>query len=120
MQGTAIVCREALDPEDSALGQARRLYESTQAAPERIPWAWIAQAVAGRSSWRPGYWAAHLLLATARSGEDEDGPVVGFVYGIHVPGYGGYSTYPGRCPGYRRHGAGSRPRQPLTPGGPVG
>jgi GNAT superfamily N-acetyltransferase len=108
MAGEEIGCWEALDPEATDIEQARQLYDATQPAAERIPWRWIAGAVAGRAAWRPGRWAAHLLLAGRRLGPGRTGPVVGFAYGIHLPDYGGYATYLGVDPGQRRQGVGSR------------
>jgi GNAT superfamily N-acetyltransferase len=112
--GDAITCWEALDPSDPALARARHLYETTQAAPERIPWAWIAGAVADRHAWRPGHWAPHLLLAAPRSAADDADSVVGFAYGIHVPDYGGYVSYLGVDPHRRRQGAGTRLLRLMT------
>jgi ribosomal protein S18 acetylase RimI-like enzyme len=103
----AIACWEALDPDDPAVEQARRLDEGTLEPAERIPWDWIAGAVAGRAGWRPGTWSAHLLLAAPRLGS-RTGPVIGFAYGIHVPEYGGYACYLGVDPHHRGRGAGTR------------
>jgi hypothetical protein len=93
--------REVLDADDPDLVQARLLYEATQAEAERIPWHWIERAVANRRGWRPGRWCAHLILA--------DGPrgPAGFVYGAHVPGYGGYVCYLGVDAPERGRGVGS-------------
>src|SRR4051812_16807026 len=106
-RGTAseFICWEALDPEDPALDRARHLYETTQDDDERIPWEWIAGAVAERARWRPGRWAPHLLLAAPRAGRRVP---VGFAYGIHLPGYGGYLTYLGVEPGQRSKGVATR------------
>jgi GNAT superfamily N-acetyltransferase len=103
-----ILCWEALDPQDPALERVRHLYETTQAASERIPWRWIEGAVAERTSWRPRHWAPHLLLAAPRSRKGNPEPVVGFAYGIHVPGYGGYATYLGVEAKHRGKGIGGR------------
>jgi hypothetical protein len=108
MSSPDVVCWEALDPADPALAAARRLYEQTQAADERIPWRWIAGAVAGRASWRPGGWSPHLLLAAERGPEGQTGPPCGFAYGAHVPGCGGYVCYLGVDVGQRRQGVGAR------------
>ncbi len=99
---------EALDPDDAAVEQARRLYETTQALDEQIPWKWIAAAVVARKSWRPGSWSPHLLLAAARAGKKSHRPVSGFAYAIHLPGYGGYLTYLGVDPRERGRGIGTR------------
>jgi hypothetical protein len=103
-----LLCWEALDPADPALGVARRLYETTQAADERIPWRWIAGAVAGRAQRRPGGWSPHLLLAAPRLPEGTEGPPCGFAYGAYIAGYAGYACYLGVEQGQRRRGAGAR------------
>jgi ribosomal protein S18 acetylase RimI-like enzyme len=108
MAEAEMVCWELLDPAAPALEQARQLYESTQAADERIPWDWIRQAVVGRPRWRPGQWAAHLLVAAPRLQQRAAGRVAGFAYGIHVPGYGGYASYLGVEPRARGRGTGTR------------
>jgi ribosomal protein S18 acetylase RimI-like enzyme len=105
--GREIVCWEALDPEHPSVEQARHLYETTLEPAERIPWDWIAGAVAGRAAWRPGAWSAHLLLAAEGVGS-RTGPAIGFAYGIHVPDYGGYACYLGVDPHHRGRGAGTR------------
>jgi ribosomal protein S18 acetylase RimI-like enzyme len=102
-----VVCWEALDPDDPAVDQARRLYEATMEPAERIPWDWIAGAVAGRAGWRPGTWSPHLLLAAPRL-RSRAGRVLGFAYCAHVPEYGGYACYLGVDPDQRGHGTGTR------------
>jgi GNAT superfamily N-acetyltransferase len=113
MSRSGIICWEALDPEDPALRQAHRLYEATQAPEERIPWEWIEAAVGQRRAWRPGEWSPHLLLAGSRRG-GAGGPVLGFAYGIHLPGYSGYVTYLGVAPSQRRQGIGTRLLRLMT------
>jgi len=103
-----VVCWELLDPEDTALEEARRLYEITLEPAERIPWAWIAQAVASRRQWRPGEWSPHLLLAAPRTSRGSFARPLGFAYGAHVPGYGGYACYLGVDAQHRGRGAGTR------------
>jgi hypothetical protein len=102
-----IICWEALDPDDASVRQAQRLYEQTQPPAERIPWAWIAGAVADRRTWRPGRWSAHLLVAAPRRPHGQV-TIVGFAYGIHLPSYGGYAAYLGVAEGQRRGGVGTR------------
>jgi GNAT superfamily N-acetyltransferase len=102
-----VVCWEALDPDDPAVDQARRVYEATLDPAERIPWDWVAGAVAGRAAWRPGTWSPHLLLAAPRL-RSRAGRVHGFAYGAHVPDYGGYACYLGVDPHHRGHGTGTR------------
>jgi hypothetical protein len=99
-----IVCWEALDPEDPAMEDAHRLYETTLDPAERIPWDWIVRAVAGRAKWRPGHWSPHLLMAGPRSRQGAVGKPLGFAYGAHVPEYGGYACYLGVDPRQRRRG----------------
>lgn len=100
-----IVCREILDGRDPALPAVRRLYESTQAADERIPWAYLERAAERRRQWRPGRWCPHLLLA-AESAEPE--VPRGFAYGAHVLGLGGYLCYLGVDGAARGRGIGTR------------
>ena len=114
MSERAVVCWELLGAESQAVEQARRLYEETQAPAERIPWRWIEGAVADRPQWRPGHWSAHLLGAALQNANGAVGPLAGFAYGIHVPGYGGYATYLGVAPRHRRHGIGTRLLRLLT------
>jgi GNAT superfamily N-acetyltransferase len=102
-----VVCWEALDRKGPELRQARRLYEALIEPAERIPWAWVEEAVARRRDWRPGDWGAHLLLA-APERSDGVGAVVGFAYGLHVPGYGGYACYLAVDPRHRGRGTGTR------------
>ncbi len=103
-----VVCWELLDPADPALDEARRLYETTLEPAERIPWAWVAQAVAARQAWRPGEWGPHLLLAGLRAGRAAAVRPVGFAYGAHVPDYGGYACYLGVDARHRGRGIGTR------------
>ncbi len=108
MDNRGIVCWEVRDPNDDALGEARRLYEATLDPAERIPWQWIAGAVAGRLRWRPGERCAHLILAADRSRRGTAGRPLGFVYGTHLPGYGGYACYLGVDARQRGRGAATR------------
>jgi ribosomal protein S18 acetylase RimI-like enzyme len=98
---------EALDADDAVLEQVRQLYEATQEPDEQIPWKWIAGATLARKRWRPGAWAPHLVLAGTRLGKRAQS-VLGFTYGVHLPGYGGYLSYIGVDPARRRGGAGRR------------
>ena len=109
MEPGAVVSWEALNPDYPRLEQARRQYESTLDPAERIPWRWIAHAVAARARWRPGGWSPHMILAAQRRRRG-DGPVVGFAYGAHIKDYGGYPCYLGVEPGQRRRG-----RHPPAP-----
>ncbi|HEY8503740.1 MAG TPA: GNAT family N-acetyltransferase [Gemmataceae bacterium] len=107
MNPERIVCWEALAPEDPVLLEARRLYETTQAPDEQIPWEWIGSAAAKRHSWRPGRWSPHLLLAAPLLNGDI-GPLAGFAYGAHIPGFGGYVCYLGVDPAARQRGVATR------------
>ncbi len=102
-----LVCWEILDASDALLADVRQLYESTQAPHERIPWDWLQRSVGRRAAWRPGQWCPHLLVAASRN-DGEIGPISGFAYGGHFPGYGGYVCYLGVQPLHRRRGIGAR------------
>ncbi len=104
----SVVCWELLDASDPLLADVRRLYESTLAPAERIPWEWLQRAVARRVAWRPGLYCPHLLVAAARAASGQLGPVNGFVYGGHVPVYGGYGCYLGVEEAARRRGVATR------------
>jgi GNAT superfamily N-acetyltransferase len=104
----SLTCWEALDPEDPVLERARHLYETTLPAEERIPWQWIEHAVAARRTWRPGHWSPHLLLAGPRQDHVKGEPAIGFAYGAHVPGFGGYACYLGVDARHRGRGTGTR------------
>ncbi|MGL4422481.1 MAG: GNAT family N-acetyltransferase [Gemmataceae bacterium] len=83
-----------------ALDSARRLYESTLDADERIPWQWIERSIAAGT--KPGAtWQKHLIVAVA---DDDPDHVVAYIYGAFLPGYGGYVCYLGVAPDYRRQG----------------
>jgi GNAT superfamily N-acetyltransferase len=103
-----LVCWELLDAADPALDAVRRLYESTQAPGERIPWEWLQRSAARRIAWRPGLYCPHLIAAALRDGSAQIGPVIGFAYGGHVPNFGGYICYLGVEPSVRRRGVGTR------------
>jgi len=102
-----LTCFELLDPCDSLLPEVQQLYERTQAPEERIPWEWLGRSVERRSQWRPGRWCPHLLVTVPRRDGDL-GPVTGFAYGGHIPGFGGYICYLGVDPEARKQGAGTR------------
>jgi len=102
MERSSITCWEALDPADPALQQARRLYETTLDAVERIPWVWIEPAGGKSRGRRRGGWRPYLLLAAENA--EPGRPVIGFAYGIHISNYGGYACYLGVDPRHRRRG----------------
>ncbi len=110
VRSRGVICWELLDPDDPALAEARRLYATTLEPAERIPWEWIAQAVVERPRWRPGEWSPHLLVAAERSRTLKP---MGFAYGAHVPGYGGYACYLGIDPAHRGSGTATRLLQLL-------
>ena len=113
MRRPEVVCWEILNPEEAALAEAHRLYETTLEPAERIPWAWIAEAVASRPHWRPGEWSSHLLVAAHRRTRGACATALGFAYGAHVPNYGGYICYLGVDAQQRGRGAGTRLLQLL-------
>jgi hypothetical protein len=100
-----VVCWEVQGGDDALLDGVRRLYETTLDAEERIPWEWVVGAVADRRDWRPGRWSRHLLVAGPRRQRAPARPL-GFAYGLHLPGYGGYACYLGVDPKERRRGMG--------------
>ena len=105
MTSEGMICREAMDVADPQFAAAERLYKQTQHPDEAIPWGWIARSVKGRSSWRPGTWGKHLVLASPADREHSD-DLAGFAYGAHLPGYGGYICYVGVDERFRRQGVG--------------
>lgn len=107
MTSEGMICREALDVADPLMTAAERLYKQTQHPDEAIPWGWITRSVKGRSSWRPGTWGKHLVLASLADRE-QSSDLAGFAYGAHLPGYGGYICYVGVDERYRRQGVGKK------------
>jgi GNAT superfamily N-acetyltransferase len=103
-----VICWEALQPRGKALRQARRIYESCLPEEERIPWRWIKEGLARERVWPEDRWSCHLLLAGLRRPGEEKRRVIGFAYGAHVPGFGGYGGYLGVDPRYRGRGVGTR------------
>jgi GNAT superfamily N-acetyltransferase len=99
---------EAFDPDDKALWEARRLYKEGLPPEERIPWRWIRHQIEGRVRAREGEWKSHLLLARLNRPKGLIDPVVGFTYGAHVPGFGGYMGYIAVSKAHRGHGIGGR------------
>lgn len=95
-----IIYRDLTDPADPALGPARALYEATLDEDERIPWEWLARTPQRRSDWKPGQRRPHLVVAEGEG-------VVGFGYGVFLPGYGGYVCYLGVDPAARGRGVGT-------------
>src|SRR5262245_60896848 len=111
MASAEVICWEVAGPAAADLARARRLYEATQPADERIPWEWVERAVTRRWAWRPGRWSPRLFLAGRR------GPgraALGFVYGLHLPDYGGYMSYVGVLPAQRGRGVAARLVEALT------
>lgn len=103
-----IFCFEAFDVCDPLVRAAERLYEQTQHPEERIPWGWIARSVKGRVGWRPGAWGKHLLVAMPEERAADPKALAGFLYGAHLPGFGGYVCYVGVAETVRRRGVGTR------------
>ena len=108
LRSDRIFCLEAFDVDDPLVRAAERLYTSTQHPAERIPWGWIARSLKGRAARRPGAAGSHLLTALPEEHAQDATRLAGFAYGSHVPGYGGYLSYLGVAPGYRRRGVGTR------------
>ena len=103
-----LICWEIFDVSDPRLAEVKKLYELTQAPDERIPWEWLERSVERRRSWQPGRWCPHLLVSASRVDGAEPGPANGFLYGGHIPDYGGYVCYMGVDPKARKQGAGTR------------
>ena len=93
-----VVCREITKSADPILPHIQALYDSTQHADERVPWAWVSGSLNNRS--KPGGPTRHLMLAEA------GGQLAGFVMGVYLPGYGGYVSYLGVDPTHRGRGIG--------------
>jgi hypothetical protein len=100
-------CFELLNTSDALIPEVRQLYELTQAPEERIPWEWLQGSIERRQNWRPGRWCPHLLV-TAAGGAEGLGALTGFIYGGHIPSFGGYVCYLGVDPKARKQGAGTR------------
>jgi GNAT superfamily N-acetyltransferase len=104
-----IFCFEAFDVTDPLVRAAERLYLATQHPDERIPWGWIARSLKGRVGWRPGGGGGkHLLVATPEGKATDPDALAGFLYGTHLPGFGGYICYLGVDERFRRRGVGTR------------
>lgn len=108
MRFDKIVCWEALDAADPVMPAARRLYEETLAADERIPWQWIERAVENRVQTKVSGWLKHLLLAAPEGRTDDPDALAGYAFGSLIPGYGGYLCYLGVADWVRRLGVGTR------------
>jgi hypothetical protein len=108
VQLNRIVVWEAFDVSDPMVKAAAKLYESTLAEDERIPWVWIEKSVENRTRTKPGGWTKHLLLAAPEGRTDDPSSLAGYVYGALIPGYGGYLCYIGVANWARRMGIGTR------------
>jgi ribosomal protein S18 acetylase RimI-like enzyme len=93
MSFDTITCWEPTERTDRVVGQARRLYETTIDAAERIPWEWIERCVGTNPGTRADR-SPHLILAADADRVDR-GPVLGYYYGAFIRGYGGYGCYLG-------------------------
>ena len=100
-----IVCRDIRNPDDPILPAAQRLYESVLEEEERIPWQWLARTPERTRDWQPGQRRPHLVVAI-----DSEDPsrLLGFGYGVFLPGYGGYVCYLGVEPAARGQGIGAK------------
>ena len=97
-------CKDVLIPTSRQFAAARRLYETTLAADERIPWNWLERAVKGKAVGARGSWCRHLILATPPGRPEE---VAGYLFGTYMPGFAGYVSYMGVDDRYRGRGIGS-------------
>jgi GNAT superfamily N-acetyltransferase len=98
-----IYCWELFDHADPLMGAVRELYETALDEDERVPWEWLERGVKARTEWRPGGHGRHLVVACTKSGE-----LAGFVFCMHLPGYGGYLSYVAVCDRFRGRGVGTR------------
>jgi hypothetical protein len=114
MQTINQVCWEILHPMDPVLIDIKRLYESTQKVEEQIPWEWIERSISRKAEWEPGRWSPHLIVS-ADGNERDISPISGFIYGGHLPGFGGYVSYIGVNPIQRKRGTGTMLYQHLFP-----
>lgn len=102
---TAIECNEVINPSPMQLLAAKRLYEQTLAADERIPWHWLERAIRGKVFAARGSWSKHLILATPAGQPDQ---VAGYLFGTYMPGFAGYVSYMGVDEKYRGLGIGAK------------
>ena len=98
-----IFCWELFDHADPLMAAVRGLYESALDEDERVPWEWLERGVKGRTGWRPGTNGRHLVVAGTKTGE-----LAGFVFCVHLPGYGGYLSYVAVDDRFRGQGIGTR------------
>jgi hypothetical protein len=111
VQFNKIVVWEAFDASDPLTLAAGDLSELTLPVVERIPWIWIEKSVESRTKTNPGRadgWTKHLLLAAPENRLDDPAALAGYVYGAHIPNYGGYLCYIGVADWARRMGVGTR------------
>lgn len=87
-----IECHELTSPDSNILNSARRLYESTLHACERIPWESIERTIWTKATGSSACWNRHLLIA-----HDPASPrdVLGYLVATFFPGYAGYVSYMG-------------------------
>ena len=98
-----IYCWELFDHADPLMAAVRRLYETALDEDERVPWEWLERGVKSRMAWRPGGNGRHLIVAGTEVGE-----LAGFVFCMHLPGYGGYLSYVAVNDRSRGRGVGTR------------
>ena len=98
-----IFCWELFDHADPLMGAVRALYESALDADERVPWEWLERGVKSRMGWRPGGNGRHLVVACTKEAE-----LAGFVFCVHLPGYGGYLSYVAVSDQFRGRGVGAK------------
>ena len=98
-----IECKNVLTPTPRQLAATRRLYESTLAADERIPWHVLERTIRGPNP--RGHWSRHLILAAPTHDPDA---VAGYLFGTYLPGFGGYVSYMGVDDRHRGKGIGAK------------
>lgn len=110
MRTATIGLRGIVRSNDPALGRVRALYEQTINESERIPWEWLAGFV---REYAPFPRRSHLIVAQRVTG-GRDGPVFGFVSGLHSRRFGGYLSYVAVDPRARGRGVGAMLYKALT------
>lgn len=103
MRTATIGLRGILRPNDPAMTRVRSLYEQSINVSERIPWDWLASFVREAA---PLPRRSHLVVAQ-RVADGRDGPVFGFVSGLHCRRFGGYLSYVAVDPRARGRGVGA-------------
>ncbi|MCU0704090.1 MAG: GNAT family N-acetyltransferase [Fimbriiglobus sp.] len=101
-------CWELVDAADPLLPEVRNLYEAALDEDERVPWEWLERGVKSRAGWRPGDSGRHLIVAASQPNTSDPADLAGFVFCVHLPGYGGYLSYVAVADRFRGRGVGTR------------